>query len=106
VYDDKSPLEHMHCALLLRVMRDHGLSQLLDRPEIGNAFRKLLQCTVLATDMSVHGDIMTRFTALIEGEGHFTLDQKRILLCQALIKCADISNPVRALSPHHDESYR
>lgn len=48
---------------------------------------------VLATDMRVHNDFMDRFKQLLEGSQ--TVDEwvKRTTLCQALIKCADISNP-------------
>ena len=79
-------------------------------------FRKLLLMTVLATDLSVHGEFMRRFdrmlverngpsgeSAAAEGPGpgggktgpEDELFERKMLLCQALIKCADISNPVR-----------
>ena len=76
-------------------MRHHGLGALLDRPKIGQCFRKSLAGIVLATDMSVHFDFMSSFRHLANGKD-FPLDYQRLLLCQAIIKCADISNPVRA----------
>jgi hypothetical protein len=97
VYDDKSALEQMHCTLLLHVMRHHQMAHLLTRPDGGANFRKLLLQTVLATDMSVHVDFMKRFQALVDGE-RGSLWSRKVLLCQALIKCADISNPVRVFS--------
>ncbi|KAH9833156.1 HD-domain/PDEase-like protein [Rhodofomes roseus] len=94
VYDDKSVLEQMHYSLVLQVMRHNGLAPLLDRPGSGQAMRKLLLGTVLATDMSVHAEFMANFQELVAG--HDVGEHKRrVLVCQALIKCADISNPSR-----------
>ncbi|KAJ7100037.1 hypothetical protein B0H15DRAFT_818452 [Mycena belliarum] len=95
VFDGKSALEQMHCQLLLRVMRHHGLGHLLDDPKCGVHNRKLLWETVLATDMSVHDAFMKRFTDLIANRGELSLMHRRITICQAIIKCADISNPSR-----------
>ncbi|KAI0764545.1 hypothetical protein BD413DRAFT_482506 [Trametes elegans] len=94
VYDDKSVLEQMHYSLILQSMRHNNLGFLLDRPRSGPSFRKLLLGTVLATDMGVHFDFMTEFRRLVGGADFPDLE-RRILVCQALIKCADISNPSR-----------
>ncbi|KAJ7634630.1 hypothetical protein FB45DRAFT_829942 [Roridomyces roridus] len=95
VFDGKSALERMHGQLLLRVMRHHGLGRLLDDPKFGVQNRKLLWETVLATDMSVHDAFMQRFQDLILRRGDDALVYRRITICQAIIKCADISNPSR-----------
>ncbi|KAF8496965.1 hypothetical protein JB92DRAFT_1043791 [Gautieria morchelliformis] len=73
-------------------------------------FRNLLAKTILSTDMSVHFQWMPKFEKLREdldsyaesedasnlGKATDDVDsQTRLLLCQALIKCADISNPSR-----------
>jgi hypothetical protein len=69
VYDNKSALEQMHCALLIQAMRHHGLGKLLDRPDSG--FRKMLAGIVLATDMSVHYQFIRDFQSLVDGRvGH------------------------------------
>lgn len=110
VYDGKSALEQMHCSLLLRVMRHYGLGPLLDDNcgSGGNgstqSVRKLLSETVLATDMSVHSNFMENFKALVDDgitqseseaeEGESQLWRRQVLLCQGIMKCADISNPV------------
>ncbi|KAF7971489.1 hypothetical protein HWV62_20946 [Athelia sp. TMB] len=96
IYDDKSALEQMHYTLLLQLMRHNGLGELLDRPQTGIRVRKLLSAVVLATDMSVHAQFMENFTMLVDGIGQLPVD-RTTLVCQALIKCADISNPSR---PH------
>lgn len=47
--------------------------------------------------MGVHKEFMERFGRLMDHAEEFDIVQARILICQALIKCADISNPVRIL---------
>jgi len=79
-----------------------------DKP--GTDFRTLLSDIILATDMGVHSKWLKELNDFIESQDrapHSTeskgltekekkeAEQKtRTLLCQALIKCADISNPV------------
>lgn len=98
VYDNKSALEQMHCALLIQAMRHHGFGKLLDRPDSG--FRKVLAGIVLATDMGVHYQFIRDFQSLVDGR-EYSLDRRRLLLCQAIIKCADISNPSRPPGVSH-----
>ncbi|KAF9225714.1 HD-domain/PDEase-like protein [Gyrodon lividus] len=100
VFDGKSALEHMHYALLIQAMRHHGLGSLLDRPNGGQIFRKSLAGIVLATDMSVHFEFMKHFGLLVDGKDLPLSDQK-LLLCQAIIKCADVSNPSRPPGVSH-----
>ncbi|PSS36950.1 hypothetical protein PHLCEN_2v1166 [Hermanssonia centrifuga] len=94
VYDDKSILEQMHHSLMLQIMKSNGLGVLLDRPISGQRFRKLLFLIVIATDMGIHPEFMTRFQEMIDGNPVDSF-QERVLVCQAIIKCADISNPAR-----------
>ncbi|KIJ62183.1 hypothetical protein HYDPIDRAFT_176703 [Hydnomerulius pinastri MD-312] len=94
VYDGKSALEHMHYAILIQAMRHHGLGGLLDRHNGGQCFRKSLAGIVLATDMGVHFEFMKNFALLVDGKD-FAPKSQKLLLCQAIIKCADISNPSR-----------
>ncbi|KIK96208.1 hypothetical protein PAXRUDRAFT_138985 [Paxillus rubicundulus Ve08.2h10] len=100
VFDGKSALEHMHYALLIQAMRHHGLDSLLDRPNGGQCFRKSLAGIVLATDMSLHFEFMKNFGLLVDGKD-FPLSFQKLLLCQAIIKCADISNPSRPPGVSH-----
>ncbi|KAF8155586.1 hypothetical protein B0H34DRAFT_659703 [Crassisporium funariophilum] len=94
VFDHTSALEQMHCQLLLRVMKHHGLGVLLDDPKHGSHFRKILWQSVLATDMGVHEAFMQRFKKLIDGESA-SLCYRQVTVCQAILKNADISNPTR-----------
>jgi hypothetical protein len=86
----------MHYQLLKRVMRTNGLGVLLDDPGHGNHVREVLRSSVLFTDMGVHNDFMTQFKKLIDGEAG-TLCQRQTIVCQAILKNADISNPVCSL---------
>ncbi|KAH8084303.1 HD-domain/PDEase-like protein [Cristinia sonorae] len=99
LYDDKSVLEQMHYALILQVMRHTGLGILLDgstSPHGNTGCKKLMLSTILVTDLSLHDQFMRDFTELVENPGHFSDPFKaKMLACQALIKCADISNPAR-----------
>lgn len=91
----------------------------------GNYIRKLLWETVLATDMSVHDEFMARLQLEVDSsssdasktggaptnisvhpmfqdratddvaEDGLVIWKRKILTCQSIIKCADISNPVR-----------
>ncbi|KAG8872732.1 3',5'-cyclic-nucleotide phosphodiesterase [Tulasnella sp. 331] len=73
-----------------------------------SAFRQLLVQTVLFTDMGLHFDWMNKLRALaseIEKSGIDAVSGRadvKQLICQALIKCGDISNPTRphAVSEH------
>lgn len=94
VFNHQSALENLHCQLLLRVMRYHGFGVLLDDPYDGFCLRRILLMSVLATDMSVHQDFMLRFNRMLDGEST-TLCARQTLICEAILKNADISNPVR-----------
>lgn len=106
----------MHCTLLLQLMRNFGLGHLIspisaipsswasssnDSPRTPNIRSSLIQ-TVLATDMSIHAGWMKDFAefAAMNDESEPVSEADRILVCQALLKCADISNPVSACVCH------
>jgi hypothetical protein len=65
-------------------------------------FKKLLYATVLSTDMSLHFDWLKRFgdlgkrarAGLCVDLSEEEEEEARTLVCQSLIKCADISKPV------------
>lgn len=62
-------------------------------------FRRLLLGTVLATDMGVHFKFMQQFNDLVvsfnASPRATATPAEKLLLGQALLKCADISNPSR-----------
>nr|XP_031858798.1 uncharacterized protein CI109_005751 [Kwoniella shandongensis]KAA5525870.1 hypothetical protein CI109_005751 [Kwoniella shandongensis] len=107
VYEDKSVLENMHCMLVVQLLRKHGFGFLIEGQPIATsteldqkAFRKILYSSVLATDMSLHFAWIQRLKEFDERlrDGEVGEDEDdRIMICQALIKCADISNPTRPI---------
>ena len=100
--------------LIAQLLRKHGFDFLLAPLASANpartsfdtkGFRKVLYSSVLATDMSLHfawiQDLKKFGAAVNQGEiGRAELqdlEANRVTICQALIKCADISNPVSIL---------
>lgn len=117
VYDDKSVLENMHCMLIVQLLRKHGFGYLLgsaSQAEMqavparagidSRGFRRVLYSAILATDMSLHFAWIQRLkelAAAMKGdvvEDRSKIDEEdRVMISQALIKCADISNPSRPI---------
>ena len=93
LFDHTSALEQMHYQLLKHVMRRHGLGVFLDDPLHGKHVRDILRSSVIFTDMGVHNDFMAQFKNLIDSGGG-SIGQRQTIVCQALLKNADISNPV------------
>jgi hypothetical protein len=70
----------------------------------------VLYSSILATDMSLHFAWIARLKDLgtsleddsfLQDRSGGDLDEEdRIMICQAIIKCADISNPVSARDVH------
>lgn len=100
VYNDHSVLESYHCAASSQILRRFWPAAFVDV-----AMRKMMISTILATDMTLHGQYTARLDELrkkytqggksIEGEDDKTLEEHRELLCCLIIKCADICNVVR-----------
>ena len=89
----------MHYALILQVMRHTGLSGLLDGSSLHGhprvlGCKKLLLSTILVTDLKVHDQFMQDFAKLVDDHSMEDPFKAKLLACQALIKAADISNPV------------
>jgi hypothetical protein len=89
--------------LVVRLLRKHGFDFLVSSTSTKNStfepqgFRKILYSSVLATDMSLHFAWIARlkeFGASLRTGKVSNEEDDRIMLCQAIIKCADISNPV------------
>lgn len=105
LYNDHSVLESFHCALY---------SQLLRRfwPSVGNdtAIRKLMISSILATDMTLHGQYTKQLDVFrdfwdendrsITSWDEATLETNRELLSCLIIKCGDICNVVCLRTEH------
>ena len=110
VYEDKSVLEYFHTVTLMHMLRRHGFEDLLGGGHLDQAtsFRKVLEASILATDMSRHFGFVNEINEMGRRFGErrasgppsaANLEGDRLLLCSGLMKCADISNPVRPCFP-------
>ncbi|KAJ1555779.1 High affinity cAMP-specific and IBMX-insensitive 3',5'-cyclic phosphodiesterase 9A [Cladochytrium tenue] len=92
VYNDASPLENHHAAVLFTILSKPEFNILKALPD--STYRELrkgvIRC-ILSTDMAKHGDIMATFKKTSEAFSYDDADH-RLLLLQMLMKCADISN--------------
>ncbi|KAL1915937.1 uncharacterized protein VTP21DRAFT_6325 [Calcarisporiella thermophila] len=104
LYNDKSILENFHSMALFQLMKKHHFCY-SDEPNDKEytGFRKLIVNSILATDMALHWDYITKLKDHLDRLiNHDVLnydpqlmEQDRLLICGILIKCADISNCAR-----------
>ncbi|KAJ3011661.1 UNVERIFIED_CONTAM: cGMP-specific 3',5'-cGMP phosphodiesterase 3 [Siphonaria sp. JEL0065] len=95
IYNDISPLENHHSAVLFTLFRDPKLNVLGTLPEAQyrECRKQIINC-ILATDMAKHGEILAKFKGY-STDFNFEDQAQRQLLLQMIIKCSDISNEVR-----------
>ncbi|XP_048829020.1 high affinity cAMP-specific and IBMX-insensitive 3',5'-cyclic phosphodiesterase 8A-like [Brienomyrus brachyistius] len=115
LYNDTAVLESHHAALAFQITtrdRKCNIFRNMERTEY-RTLRQAVIDMVLATEMTKHFEHVNKFVnsinkplaALEESEGNgeesvrtiLTSPENRILVKRMLIKCADISNPCRAL---------
>ncbi|OBZ83741.1 3',5'-cyclic-nucleotide phosphodiesterase regA [Choanephora cucurbitarum] len=99
LYNDTSVLESYHCMTFLNLLRKHYFKSMVDiksQPEY-KTFRKIIAQGILCTDMGCHHDYVDRIKHQIEKmkANHRVTEKERLVLCSAIIKCADISNCAR-----------
>ncbi|KAI1808419.1 3',5'-cyclic-nucleotide phosphodiesterase regA [Daldinia bambusicola] len=98
LYNDRSVLESFHCAAYSQILRRYWPKVFED-----TKMRTLMISSILATDMGVHFDYMTKLENLekelkrepIENWNEKTVEKQTTLICCLIIKCADISNVAR-----------
>ncbi|KAI8843107.1 hypothetical protein BC829DRAFT_401070, partial [Chytridium lagenaria] len=95
VYNDISPLENHHSAVLFTLLKHDNLNFLsnLSNVQFREARKTIISC-ILATDMAKHGEILSKFKGYSDSFDFNDPNQRQLLL-QLIIKCADISNEVR-----------
>ncbi|KAL0096158.1 hypothetical protein J3Q64DRAFT_1706515 [Phycomyces blakesleeanus] len=105
LYNDCSVLESFHAMTLFQVIKRHGFDKFAGG--VGSSeyqeFRKRVVTSILATDMAHHGDYVIKIkeqatrlrTTLFHEMCEAECEKERLLLCSAIIKCADISNVAR-----------
>ncbi|KAI8806061.1 hypothetical protein BJ742DRAFT_680431 [Cladochytrium replicatum] len=97
IYNDVSPLENHHCAVLFSILRNPETNICKNvKDDVYREMRKGIVRCILATDMGRHGELMTAFKKASETVPYNYDDvEQKLLLMQMVIKCADISNEVR-----------
>jgi 3'5'-cyclic nucleotide phosphodiesterase len=88
LFNDRSVLENLHCLTISRVVLDRWPVLYVGG---GEEVRKMVIEMILSTDMAFHFDFMQRFQAL---SLPIQDGKSRVIICQCLMKAADISNLV------------
>ncbi|ORZ17219.1 hypothetical protein BCR42DRAFT_351402 [Absidia repens] len=91
MYNDRSVLESLHSMTLFQLIKKHGLDQWWTGDDY-QCFRHIIISSILATDMALNNDYVKKFKQSAQDDNKH-MDQ--LLLCTALIKCADVSNVTR-----------
>eukprot|EP00727_Mastigamoeba_balamuthi_P008579 m51a1_g4343 putative camp phosphodiesterase a (782) ;mRNA; f:193498-196223 len=99
-YNDSSVLENYHAATAFELMRELGVLEKLGDDAYRQVRRKVI-ALILATDMSVHFQVVSEFrsrTAGCGGRGPVDDEDARLACMKMLIKMADASNCARPLN--------
>ncbi|KAI8074667.1 hypothetical protein BC940DRAFT_288803 [Gongronella butleri] len=106
MYNDRSVLESLHSMTLFQLIKKHRLDQWWSAQDY-QQFRHTIISSILATDMALNNDYVAKFRAQVASsdDANDKTTKKRVLVsdlrddpmlvCTALIKCADISNVTR-----------
>ena len=100
-YNDVSPLEHMHCATLFRILQKDECNFVpSELKEKSRAMRGVIVNMVLATDMMNHSSLVGMLTnRLTTGGATLTDDGRDIqMVLNICLHLSDISNPARLIS--------
>lgn len=94
-YNDSSPLENHHSAMLFTILKRPETNILARVSEADyKEIRKLIILCILSTDMAKHGEILNKFKSISETFNFEDANHRQTIL-QMIIKCSDISNEVR-----------
>ena len=96
-FNDQSVLENLHCYSTFVCLKKpaNSIFQSLNPLERKEIRAIIIKC-ILATDLTLHMDILSKFNAAVPT---FNKENKkdRMILVEILMKCGDISNPLRPL---------
>uniref|UniRef100_A0A0N5A1N0 3',5'-cyclic-nucleotide phosphodiesterase n=1 Tax=Parastrongyloides trichosuri TaxID=131310 RepID=A0A0N5A1N0_PARTI len=109
LYNDQSVLENHHVALTFQITvpdKNINIFQNMNREDY-NGLRQAIVDMVLATDMSRHFEYLTKFQqTMLNLPDEENRDSSSLAICRMMIKCADISNPVRKWKISQDWAFR
>jgi hypothetical protein len=96
LYNDNSVLENHHCSMAFRIMRYHNADILGELPSAAfKDVKKTMVSCILATDMSVHFDLIDSIKKKIQDGWDLTDARDIFFYCRIMLHAADLSNPVR-----------
>ncbi|XP_035030906.1 high affinity cGMP-specific 3',5'-cyclic phosphodiesterase 9A [Hippoglossus stenolepis] len=96
-YNDISPLENHHCAVAFEILEktENNIFRNLPMDKYKQIREGIIKC-ILATDMTSHNDILSKFKSILPAF-HFTTKDHKDVLMMILIKVSDISNEARPM---------
>lgn len=96
IYNDSSCLENHHCSsgFAILLSDESNIIRYLS-PAQAKDLRRIFIKAVLATDLANHFRIKSEFEAVVSSGFHFDDANHRLLLCEILLMCCDISNELR-----------
>jgi len=100
-YNDLSVLEMMHASTVFNIMRApfHNMFENLSGPDWLTARRVILE-SILATDMTKHFDLITRFKELHTAPAKLGSIDQRMDYFRLVMKCADIGHAAKTTALH------
>ena len=106
LYNDKSVLENHHCSSAFKVLTkpENNFLSSLEKKSFKTVRTNIVEM-VLATDLALHFDLLTKFKKRVLTTNSFdpknNTDDKNVLM-QVLMKCADVSNPTKEWSVYSE----
>lgn len=95
-YNDQSVLENHHCSTAFQLMRKPNCQFIRDMPvDAYNELRKTMISCIMATDMSIHFQLVDETKAKAVNGLKLNDAADSIFACKILLHAADLSNPVR-----------
>ncbi|XP_024919652.1 high affinity cGMP-specific 3',5'-cyclic phosphodiesterase 9A [Cynoglossus semilaevis] len=96
-YNDISPLENHHCAVAFEILEktESNIFRNVTTDQYKRIREGIINC-ILATDMTRHSDILSRFQSILPTFDFNNKEHKDVLM-MILIKVSDISNEARPM---------
>jgi hypothetical protein len=102
-YNDRSPLENMHCGVIFSLMGQND-SEILKNFSNHQYFRcrKLVIDMILATDLAKHFEILGKFRsrAVLMQDLNLNIEEDRNVALALALKCADVGFTAKSFALH------
>jgi high affinity cGMP-specific 3',5'-cyclic phosphodiesterase 9 len=104
LYNDSSVLENHHCSLTFELLDRYGLLNEFKGSDL-KEFRKTIITCILGTDMSKHGEFISKFEKFNFNTESFSIDEQ-YFIASLLMHCADLSNSIKDFNVSFEWSKR